>query len=248
MNTGLGPAEPGALRAHLESLAEPAYRAFSSALIPGLGAQEMLGVRLPALRSIARTLARGDWRAYLSAASDASFEEIMLQGMVIGAAKTDAEETLSLVSRFVPKITNWSVCDSFCAGLVLARAEPARVWEFIVPYAEDAREYHARFGIVMLLMYYIDADHIDRVLSLIASLKSTAFYAEMAAAWALSQCCVAFPAQTQPVIGACLPTRRAATLALQKVVESNRAGAEMKAWAREKKRALRAAGMERSRN
>ena len=41
----------------------------------------------------------------------------MLQGMVIGYVKTDINDQLSYVASFIPKIDNWSVCDSFCIGL-----------------------------------------------------------------------------------------------------------------------------------
>jgi 3-methyladenine DNA glycosylase AlkD len=41
------------------------------------------------------------------------YEEVMLQGMVVGYLKTDIEELLNYVTDFVPKINNWAVCDSF---------------------------------------------------------------------------------------------------------------------------------------
>ena len=110
------------LRARLESLADPGYRAFSARLLP-VGTP-LLGVRLPALRRIARELSRGDWRAYLDGAADGSFEEILLQGMVIGYAEMDMGERQHRTAAFVPKISNWSVCDSFCAGLKAVREDP----------------------------------------------------------------------------------------------------------------------------
>ncbi len=99
--------------------ADPGYRAFSARLLP-VGTP-LLGVRLPALRRIARELSRGDWRAYLDGAADGSFEEILLQGMVIGYAEMDMGERQHRTAAFVPKISNWSVCDSFCAGLKAVR-------------------------------------------------------------------------------------------------------------------------------
>ena len=90
------------LRARLESLADPGYRAFSARLLP-VGTP-LLGVRLPALRRIARELSRGDWRAYLDGAADGSFEEILLQGMVIGYAEMDMGERQHRTAAFVPKI------------------------------------------------------------------------------------------------------------------------------------------------
>lgn len=63
-----------------------------------------MGVRLPELRKIAKKIAKDDWRTYLKIAEDEYFEEIMLQGMVIGYVKTDINEQLSYVASFIPKI------------------------------------------------------------------------------------------------------------------------------------------------
>ena len=96
-------------------MVEPEYQKFSAALIPNI--TNVLGVRLPALRKIAKQLASGDWRTYLETAEDEYFEEVMLQAMVIGHVQADLDELLKAIETFVPKIDNWSVCDSFCAGL-----------------------------------------------------------------------------------------------------------------------------------
>ena len=44
------------LREELLSLADPRYREFTASLVPGIG--ELLGVRIPQLRRIARRIAR----------------------------------------------------------------------------------------------------------------------------------------------------------------------------------------------
>ena len=49
--------------------------------------ENVLGIRLPVLRKIARQIAAGDWRTYLAEAEDFYFEERMLQGLVIGCAR-----------------------------------------------------------------------------------------------------------------------------------------------------------------
>lgn len=93
------------IRIELESHSDEKYRKFTSHLIPGVSS--ILGVRLPELRKMAKRLARADWQKNLSQLSDDTFEEIMLQGMVIGYADCPADERLKLVSGFVPKIDNW---------------------------------------------------------------------------------------------------------------------------------------------
>ena len=68
------------------------------------------------------------------AAEDTYFEEIMLQGLVIGAMKSDIETVLFQVEQFVPKIDNWSVCDSFSNSLKIAEKHRGEVWKFLIPY------------------------------------------------------------------------------------------------------------------
>ena len=75
------------LMARLNELAEPEYAAFSSALVPGC--RPMLGVRIPALRRLAKELARTPEES-LAMLTSATFEEGMLRGLVCACAKGDA--------------------------------------------------------------------------------------------------------------------------------------------------------------
>ena len=182
------------IRTRLEQLAEEDYRQFQSRLLPGT--DNLLGVRLPALRRMAREICRGDWRTYLAGAADDSFEEIMLQGMVIGAAPADIGETLELTRGFLPKINNWSVCDSFCAGLKTANSHPREMWEFILPCLRSTDEYTVRFGAVMLLTYYLDGEWGETILPVLGQVNHPGYYAKMAVAWAVSLIYIRRPEQT----------------------------------------------------
>lgn len=179
------------IRAQIMALADEKYRQFSASLIPNIN--NVVGVRLPELRKLARNIAKGDWRAYLAQADSDYFEEVMLQGMVIGCAKADVEEILHHIAAFVPKIDNWSVCDSFCSGLKITSLHKERVWEFIQPYLESDKEYDIRFGVVMLLNYYVDELYIHRVLERLDRITHEGYYVKMAVAWAVSICFVKLP-------------------------------------------------------
>jgi hypothetical protein len=89
------------IKAELVRLAEPEYAVFSRRLLPGT--ENVLGVRLPLLRRLARRIAKGDWAAYLDTAGDGSFEEVMLQGMVIGAICAPPQEVLCKYSCRIRK-------------------------------------------------------------------------------------------------------------------------------------------------
>lgn len=224
------------LRARLEALADRQYRDFSLALTPG--ATGMLGVRLPELRRLARELSRGDWRGYLREVGEESlFEEKMLAGLAIGMARDVAwEERLAAIRTFVPRIDNWAVCDAFCSSLAFVRKDRERFWPVVEAYAAAAGEYPVRFALVMALKYYAAAPWTPAAIHLATSVRHEAYYVRMAAAWAVAECSVHAP-------GAVLCTLREQLLdawthnkAIQKMVESRRIDAGVKALARTLKR------------
>ncbi|PIC73043.1 DNA alkylation repair protein [Sporosarcina sp. P17b] len=223
------------IRKQIFELQEASYQKFISALIPNI--DNVLGVRMPELRKLAKEIAKGDWRTYLQTANDEYFEEVMLQGLVIGYAKADVEELLTYVETFVPKIDNWSVCDSFCTGLKFTKQNKERVWSFLQPYMISDKEYELRFGIVMLLDYYIEPDYIDRVLDLLDDVQHEGYYAKMAVGWALSICFVKLPDQTMKYLtGDHSLDLFTYNKALQKITESTRVGADVKEIIRGMKR------------
>ncbi|WP_156889724.1 DNA alkylation repair protein [Paenibacillus harenae] len=222
------------MKAQLIGMADEKYRKFSSALIPNI--DNVLGVRLPELRKLAKQIAKGDWRTYLEQAENDYFEEVMLQGMVIGCVKTDIEEILRFTAAFVPRIDNWSVCDSFCAGLKAVKTNRRRVWEFLQPYLASEQEYEIRFGVVMLLDYYIEEEYIDRVLELLDHTKRDRYYVRMAVAWAISVCFVKLPERTTAYLESCALDDFTYNKALQKITESYRADPETKQRIRGMKR------------
>lgn len=230
----------GHLREQLEQLAETEYQKFSASLIPNIESGNILGVRLPELRKLAKPIAKGDFKAYLQEALKCTeneyFEEIMIQGMVIGYAKADIEELLQYAADFVPKINNWSICDSFCIGLKFTSKNKERVWSFLQPYLSSVQEYELRFGVVMLLNYYVDQEYIDEVLKVMNRIKHEGYYVKMAVAWALSICYIKLPQQTMTLLKDNLLDDFTYNKALQKITESYRIDQETKALIRGMKR------------
>ena len=221
------------LRARLEALAEPAYRDFQAKLLPDT-ALPLLGVRLPALRKLARELVRGLGGGALALPGQGTFEEVMLRGMMVGALfpALPAEAVLAHGAAFIDEIDNWSVCDSFCSGLKLARTHPEPVWEFLQPYFEDPRPFAVRFAVVMLLFYYIDAQHLPRVLALLEEVHSDEYYVKMAVAWAASMCYAAFPDETLPWLQAARLDEFTYRRTIRKICESHQVNAEQKSHLR----------------
>lgn len=223
------------IREELKSLADSKYREFHAALLPG--ADNILGVRIPQLRLIAKRIAKeNDWRTFVEAKDIRYYEETMLQGMVIGMAKTEPDEQLEYIARFILSISNWAVCDIFCGELKTAvRKGKERVWQFIQPYLKSDKEFEIRFGIVMLF-HYIDGEHIDPLLEYADSFAHEAYYARMAMAWMISICFVKFPEKTMEYLKRSKLDNWTYNKALQKTVESLRVDKETKDRLRSMKR------------
>ncbi|MDD2470516.1 MAG: DNA alkylation repair protein [Methanocorpusculum sp.] len=207
-------------------LSDAKYRTFSSGLLPGT--ENIIGVRIPILRNLAKEIANGDWQTYLKEATDDSFEEIMLQGLVISYAKGNPEQIIPALRYFIPKIDNWSVCDSVAMGLKIAEKYPDTFWKFALQHIDSDREFFIRFGVVMLLSHYVDEKHIDSVLNILDKIPSEEHYVKMAVAWAVSVCYVKFPEKSHAYLLNCHLNDDTYNKSIQKIIESYRVDDEAK--------------------
>ena len=172
------------IRKELEIIAEENYRIFAAKLIPNI--DNLLGVRLPKLRKIAKKIVQLDYKYYLAMDNHLYFEEVMLQGMIIGEIKLPWTERSRYVKQFISKIDNWSVCDSFCCGLKFEVSEKELVWQFLQPYFASDKPYDIRFAVVMLLFYFVDDEYAQKAFTLFDQIKNDDYYVKMAVAWAIS--------------------------------------------------------------
>lgn len=184
------------IKDYLISKADINYQKFSASLIPNI--TNVLGVRLPILRKIAKEIYQNEsWKEFLSLQRCEFMEETMLQGMIIGLIQAPPQTICQYVKSFVPKINNWSVCDSFCCSLKFVRENKNLVWNFLLPYFNSEEEFELRFAYVMMLNYFIDENYIDKLFKIIDKFNNNKYYSQMAVAWALSICYIKFPQKTK---------------------------------------------------
>ena len=150
------------IKQELKQLADEKYREFHKGLCPGT--ENILGIRVPVLRAYAKKLSKEyEIRKLLNQIDNEYYEEIMLQGMLIGLEKDkDIQNVLKDIEGFVPKIDNWAVCDVFCGGLKITKRYPEEMWGFLQKYVTSNKEFEIRFGVVMLLDYYITEDYLEK--------------------------------------------------------------------------------------
>lgn len=185
--------EADQLHRYLETLADQKYATFSGKLIPNLR-YPMIGVRIPALRKLAKEMARTDAvHAMDVLLTELSFEELLLKGFVLGYAHLAWTEWAKRVAAYVPLMNNWAVCDMVCASLTFIRKHRTEGWELLRPYTLSEGEFEQRFAMILLMDHYLTDDWIDHTLDVIKKLQPAGYYAAMAAGWALQRAFVKWP-------------------------------------------------------
>ena len=209
------------IKEKLFELADKKYKEFHSGLCPRTN--NIIGVRVPILRNYAKELVKEHKiKELLKQIDNQYYEEIMLQGMLIGLAKEDMKTIQKQIEEFVPKIDNWAICDTFCAGLKMTKKHKEEMWCFIQNYLKSDKEFEIRFGVVMILDYYIEENYLEKDFKIFDSITSQDYYVQMAIAWALSMCLIKFYDETMKYLGKSNLNKFTYNKALQKAIESYR--------------------------
>lgn len=223
------------IKEELKSLQDKKYKEFHSKLCPGTN--NIIGIRIPVLRKYAKTLLKeNDFKLLINNIDDEYYEEIMLQGMLIGLAKSDFNEIKPYIENFIPKIDNWAICDTFCAGLKIAKKYKKEMWNLINKYIAINKEFYIRFAVVMILDYYIEEEYIEADLEIFNNIKSDKYYVQMAVAWAISICFIKYYDKTIEYMKTANLDKFTYNKAIQKAIESYRITKEQKEILKKMKR------------
>lgn len=167
----------------LLALADLPYRDFNSALIPTVHKDCIIGVRTPALRSLAKEIAKTEpqtAKAFLQTLPHYYYEENNLHGFIIEQNK-NFEEVIQLIQDFLPHIDNWATCDTFAPKILLKY--PTETLLYIKKWLQSTQTYTVRYAIGLLLSNYLDTEFKPEHLSWVAHIQSNQYYINMMIAW-----------------------------------------------------------------
>lgn len=169
------------IREKLFSLRDEKYADFTSGLIPTLPREKFIGVRTPHLRSLAKEIHRsGDYKDFLSDLPHKYYEENNLHGFIICQMK-DIDECIAELRRFIPLTDNWATND--CTRPAVLKKHPEETFELASEYLRSKEVYTLRFGIGLLLSYFLDS-HFEVIhLKEVSEIKSDEYYVNMMIAW-----------------------------------------------------------------
>ena len=169
------------IQERLFELKDEKYRDFNASLIPTVDKSIVIGVRVPALRKLAREL-KGSPRAaeFMAALPHHYHEENLLQALLINEAK-DFGLCIEELETFLPYVDNWAVCDML--GPKALAKDKAGLMEHILRWLDSPHAYTQRFAMCMLMSHFLDQDFKEEYLGLVAGLRSEEYYVRMMQAW-----------------------------------------------------------------
>lgn len=222
------------IREKLFKLADKKYQKFHSRLCPNT--DNIIGVRIPKLREIAREIAKENPKEFLNRIDDTYYETVMLYGMVIGYIKADIEERQKYLDIFVPKINNWAVCDCCTSTYKFTNKKMEEMWNYIQKYLKSNQEFEIRFSVIMMMDYYLNDKYIDKVFTEINKIHHEGYYVKMGVAWLISIAFVKYEEKTRKFLANNQLDDFTYNKALQKIIESNRVTQEVKSEMKNLKR------------
>lgn len=208
------------LREYLYEAVDEKYREFHSSLCPNVN--DILGVRIPKLREMAKTIAKDNPIEFLEKYVCEFYEEKMIYGLVIGYMKADLETRIKYLNKFVPMIDNWAVCDCACSTYKFTQKNMEEMFEYIKKYVFSNKEFEVRFACIMLMDYFLIDEYIDEVFQIFNNIKLDKYYVEMAIAWAISEAFIKNEKKTREFLANNTLSVNTFNKALQKIIESNR--------------------------
>lgn len=221
-------------RQQLFMLQDIPYKEFHSKLIPNIDPNLVIGVRTPALRKLAKGLAKtSEAEVYLTCLPHKYYEENNLHGFIIESIK-DYEKVIAALDTFLPYVDNWATCDMM-APKVFKKHLPELLCK-IEEWIASEHTYMVRFAIGMLLKYYLSDAFEPRFLEMVASVKSEEYYIKMMIAWYFATALAMQYDATLPYITECKLPVWIHNKTIQKAIESYRITNEQKNFLRTLKR------------
>ncbi len=203
----------------LQKNVDKAYLKFNAKIVSSK--YEMLGVRIPVLKSIAKEIDSFDL------SEDPNYEEVLIYGLVL-AKKKDLK--FDEISNFVSLIDNWAICDCFVSELKLKKDD-----EFFKFLCENIKthkvckenEFIIRFSIVAFLRWFLPSKT-KQVFEVLADVDCDIYYINMAISWCLCEGIIKDYENTLPYF--LKQTKWVRNKAIQKCVESFRIDGETKEY------------------
>ena len=218
------------LQEQLFALQDKAYADFQSKLLPTVSRETVIGVRTPDLRKMAKQVCKTPAaQEFMQVLPHRYFDENQLHAFILSEEK-DFDTCIANLEQFLPYVDNWATCDQLSPKCF--RKHTQELLPLIRWWMKSKHTYTIRFGIGMLMRYYLDGEFKPEFLEWVASIKSDEYYIRMMQAWFFATALAKQWDSTLPYIEQHRLHPWTHNKAIQKAIESYRITDEQKALLR----------------
>lgn len=154
------------------------YKEFTANLTPTIDPNNMIGVRTPVVKKIAKEV--GNDKEFLNDLPHHYFEEYQLHAYILNNIK-DYDDVIEEVDKFLPYVDSWCTCDSIKVKCFSKHKE--ELYKKIKVWIKSKHEYTVRFAVGMLMTFYLNEDFKAEHLALVGKIKRDEYYINMMRAW-----------------------------------------------------------------
>lgn len=218
------------VRGRLFALRDETNAAFMARLVPTLPPESVLGVRMPDCRALAKELCRmPDIGEFLTDLPHRYLDENNLHALILNEEK-DCAAAVAAIDAFLPYVDNWATCDALRPKAF--KKHPSALPDECRRWMRSGATYTVRFGIEMLMSFYLDEAFKPEYAEMVACVKSEEYYINMMIAWYFATALAKQPEYIMPYFTECRLEKWTHNKAIQKCVESRRIPKESKDYLR----------------
>lgn len=166
----------------LEAKSDPRYKNFNDKITASK--TESLGVRMPDVKAVAKSVDKSEIEEYLSECRFAYYEDTIIFGLLL--ARLGADEFWKRKDEYLGRCDSWAHIDTVVPAIKIGKADKDRFYELNKDGIESLDGFFLRFRIVVFMRFYIDETHTAEILRLMDKLDGRGYYNDMAIAWLIS--------------------------------------------------------------
>jgi len=205
---------------------EEDFAHFTAKTIPGFDEEHFIGVRTPRLKEIAKEFRGSDEAGtFMTSLPHKFFEEDQVHAFLISNIK-DFDECIARVCDFLPYVNNWATCDQMNPKCF--KKSPDKLLPYIRKWLGSKHTYTIRFGIKMLMDYYLEDLYKAEYPKILMKIHSDEYYINMMLAWYFATALAKRYEDILPIIEGKMLDKWVHNKTIQKAVESYRISPEQK--------------------